>query len=67
LGQTHYPVLGNKGPRREPPAIPSVRPQRKDFAPPRGSRKPMTVVELAEARRSDELGDLNDIIAGDET
>ena len=23
LGQTHYPVLGDKGPRREPPAIPS--------------------------------------------
>ncbi len=26
LGQTHYPVLGDKDPRREPPAIPSVRP-----------------------------------------
>jgi hypothetical protein len=32
LGQTHYLVLGDKGPRREPPAIPSVRPQHKDFA-----------------------------------
>ena len=48
LGQTHYPVLGDKGPRREPPAIPSAASAQR-FRP--ASRVALTVARAARSRK----------------